>query len=193
MRSFAEAQALAKNRMRGDRAQIGFKTPCHHRAALNQIRNRRKPVTYSGAMKCPTHMEYLQVDEGHPVRGHDIPPMRRHNERQRRGSRHRRSHGPKTGVTVTYMPAMIRIDGEGKIEFKMSEISRSPGPRDDTLYVRDLTSTHYGRMVMVDDDTVVLLRRYERGAGVHRTRSKLGPAHAPAQLPALSHRTIRIK
>jgi propane monooxygenase coupling protein len=40
----------------------------------------------------------------------------------------------KPDVTVTYMPAMIRIDGNGKIS----------------------TSTHYGRMVMVDDNTVVL-------------------------------------
>ena len=41
----------------------------------------------------------------------------------------------KPGLTVTYMPAMIRIDGEGKI------IS---------------TSTHYGRMVMIDENTMIL-------------------------------------
>jgi propane monooxygenase coupling protein len=64
--------------------------------------------------------------------------------------------GEKPGITVTYMPAMIRIDGEGQITFKMSDISEALG-RDMTPYLFEIcTSTHYGRMVMVDDDTVVL-------------------------------------
>ena len=33
----------------------------------------------------------------------------------------------KPGIRVTYLPAMIRIDGEGKIEFKMPEISEALG------------------------------------------------------------------
>jgi propane monooxygenase coupling protein len=58
-------------------------------------------------------------------------------------------------IRVTYMPAMIRIDGEGKLVFKMSEISESLG-RAMTPHIFEIsTSTHYGRMVMVDDDTVV--------------------------------------
>ena len=62
----------------------------------------------------------------------------------------------KPGIIVTYMPAMIRIDGKGKIVFKMSEISEALG-REMTPYLFELcTSTHYGRMIMVDDDTVVL-------------------------------------
>jgi propane monooxygenase coupling protein len=62
----------------------------------------------------------------------------------------------KDGITVTYMPAMIRIDGEGKIVFKMAEISEALG-REMTPYLFEIsTSTHYGRMVMVDDETVVL-------------------------------------
>jgi propane monooxygenase coupling protein len=64
--------------------------------------------------------------------------------------------GEKPGITVTYMPAMIRIDGEGKITFKMSEITEALG-QEMTPYLFEIcTSTHYGRMVMVDDDTVVL-------------------------------------
>jgi propane monooxygenase coupling protein len=60
------------------------------------------------------------------------------------------------GINVTYLPAMIRIDGEGKIEFKMSEISEALG-REMTPHLFEIsTSTHYGRMVMIDDDTVVL-------------------------------------
>ena len=61
----------------------------------------------------------------------------------------------KPGIKVTYLPAMIRIDGEGKLVFKMSEISEALG-RVMTPHIFEIsTSTHYGRMVMVDDDTVV--------------------------------------
>ena len=62
----------------------------------------------------------------------------------------------KPGIRVTYMPAMIRIDGEGKIEFNMDEIGEAIG-REMTPHLFEVsTSTHYGRMVMVDDNTVVL-------------------------------------
>jgi propane monooxygenase coupling protein len=62
----------------------------------------------------------------------------------------------KPGITVTYLPAMIRIDGEGRITFKMSEISEALG-REMTPYLFEIaTSTHYGRMIMVDDDTIAL-------------------------------------
>ena len=59
-------------------------------------------------------------------------------------------------VTVTYNPALIRIDGEGKLVFKMDEISEYLG-RDMTAEIFEVnTSTHYGRMVRVDDNTVIL-------------------------------------
>ena len=62
----------------------------------------------------------------------------------------------KPGITVTYLPAMIRIDGQGKIEFKMGEISEALG-REMTPHLFEIsTSAHYGRMVMIDDETVVL-------------------------------------
>ena len=62
----------------------------------------------------------------------------------------------KPGITVTYMPAMIRIDGDGKMEFKMDEISEELG-RVMTPHLFEIsTSTHYGRMVMTDDNTVML-------------------------------------
>lgn len=67
----------------------------------------------------------------------------------------------KPGITVTYLPAMIRIDGQGKIEFRMSEISDTLG-REMTPHLFEIsTSTHYGRMVMIDDDTVVLFGNME--------------------------------
>ena len=62
----------------------------------------------------------------------------------------------KPGITVTYQPALIRIDGEGQMRFKMDEISEALG-RVMTPHIFEIsTSTHYGRMVMVDDNTVVL-------------------------------------
>src|SRR5579871_3253946 len=64
--------------------------------------------------------------------------------------------GQKKGVIVTYQPALIRIDGEGKLVFKMDEISEFFG-REMTAEIFEVnTSTHYGRMVRVDDNTVVL-------------------------------------
>ena len=64
--------------------------------------------------------------------------------------------GRKKGITVTFMPAMIRIDGEGLVEFKMDEISEELG-RVMTPHIFEIsTSTFYGRMVMVDDNTVTL-------------------------------------
>jgi propane monooxygenase coupling protein len=64
--------------------------------------------------------------------------------------------GEKTGIRVTYMPAMIRIDGDGKMEFKMDEISERLG-REITPHLFEIsTSTHYGRMVLIDDNTVTL-------------------------------------
>ena len=59
-------------------------------------------------------------------------------------------------IRVTFMPAMIRIDGSGKMEFKMDEISEELG-REMTPHLFEIsTSTHYGRMVMTDDNTVML-------------------------------------
>jgi propane monooxygenase coupling protein len=69
--------------------------------------------------------------------------------------------GEKKGISVTFLPAMIRIDGDGKIEFKMDEISEALG-RPMTPHLFEIsTSTHYGRMVMVDDNTVVLFGNME--------------------------------
>ena len=62
----------------------------------------------------------------------------------------------KPGVTVTYNPALIRIDGSGKLIFKMDEISEFLG-REMTAELFEVnSSTHYGRMVRTDDNTVVL-------------------------------------
>jgi len=59
-------------------------------------------------------------------------------------------------VTVTYQPALIRIDGEGQLVFKMSEISEFLGKEMTAETFEVNSSTHYGRMVRVDDDTIIL-------------------------------------
>ncbi|MDJ0894434.1 MAG: MmoB/DmpM family protein [Alphaproteobacteria bacterium] len=67
----------------------------------------------------------------------------------------------KPGITVTYMPAMIRIDGEGKMEFSMEEISEALGRPMDSYTFEISTSTHYGRMVRIDDNIIVLFGNME--------------------------------
>lgn len=62
----------------------------------------------------------------------------------------------KPGVTVTYMPAMIRIDGNGKLEFRMDEISEALGRPISAQTFEISTSTHYGRMVTIDENLVTL-------------------------------------
>ncbi len=64
--------------------------------------------------------------------------------------------GRREGITVTYMPAMIRVDGEGKIIFKMDEIGEELGYEMTHEAFEISISTHYGRMVMVDENTVIL-------------------------------------
>jgi propane monooxygenase coupling protein len=62
----------------------------------------------------------------------------------------------KPGVTVTYNPALIRIDCTGKMIFKMDEIAEFLG-REMTAEIFEVnSSTHYGRMVRADDNTVIL-------------------------------------
>ena len=67
----------------------------------------------------------------------------------------------KPDVVVTYQPALIRIDGTGRLVFKMDEISEYLG-REMTAPIFEVnTSTHYGRMVRVDDNTVTLFGNME--------------------------------
>src|ERR1700745_2189617 len=53
----------------------------------------------------------------------------------------------KPGIKVTYLPAMIRIDGEDKIEFKMDEISEELGREMTPPLFEVWKSNIYGRWV----------------------------------------------
>ncbi|WP_462408491.1 MmoB/DmpM family protein [Neobacillus sp. Marseille-QA0830] len=57
----------------------------------------------------------------------------------------------KPNVQVTHYPALIRIDGTGLLEFDMNEISEDLGRDFDPYAFQVEMSTHYGRMVMLDD------------------------------------------
>ena len=64
----------------------------------------------------------------------------------------------KPNVTITRWPAIIRIDGVGKLEFDMEEIGEALGmePGEYTVYDFEIeTSTHYGRQVRLDDKVLL--------------------------------------
>ncbi|MCG8325830.1 MAG: MmoB/DmpM family protein [Thiotrichales bacterium] len=65
------------------------------------------------------------------------------------------------GVNITRLPAMIRIDCEGRMTFDMDEISEILGRDYDPYTFQIEMSTHYGRMSIADDRTVVLYGNLE--------------------------------
>jgi propane monooxygenase coupling protein len=62
----------------------------------------------------------------------------------------------KPGVTVTELPSMIRVDGVKKFDFEYAEMAEALGwddfGNDD---FEEIMSTHYGRMVVLDDRLVL--------------------------------------
>ena len=58
----------------------------------------------------------------------------------------------KENVKITELPSMIRVDGTGKVDFDFEEIAEALGwpdfGQDD---FEEIMSTHYGRMVVLDD------------------------------------------
>jgi propane monooxygenase coupling protein len=64
----------------------------------------------------------------------------------------------KPGVKITKFPAIIRVDGERMLEFNMDEIGDALGYDPGEFGVYDFeveTSTHYGRMVRLDDKVLL--------------------------------------
>jgi propane monooxygenase coupling protein len=62
----------------------------------------------------------------------------------------------KSNVTVTELPSMIRVDGQNKFEVEYEEMAEALGwddfGNDD---FEEIMSTHYGRMVVLDDRIVM--------------------------------------
>ncbi|GAB3344519.1 propane 2-monooxygenase effector subunit MimD [Modestobacter lapidis] len=61
----------------------------------------------------------------------------------------------KENVTVSEFPSMIRVDGVGKLEFDFAEITDAVGADFDVSDFEEIMSTHYGRMVHLDDRTML--------------------------------------
>jgi propane monooxygenase coupling protein len=64
----------------------------------------------------------------------------------------------KDHVTVDHLPSMIRVDGRGKLVFDFEEITEELGFEFDQADFEEIMSTHYGRMVHLDDKTVLFAR-----------------------------------
>lgn len=63
--------------------------------------------------------------------------------------------GAKDGIVITEYPSMIRVDGPNKIVFDYQEISEALGTEFDGASFEEIMSTHYGRMVHLDDKTIM--------------------------------------
>ena len=62
----------------------------------------------------------------------------------------------KENVTITELPSMIRVDGVNKIDFDYEEIAEALGWEDfGNNDFEEIMSTHYGRMVVLDDRVVM--------------------------------------
>lgn len=60
----------------------------------------------------------------------------------------------KENITVSERPSMIRVDGIGTFEFPFDECSEAVGREFDQTDFEEIMSTHYGRMVVLDDRVV---------------------------------------
>jgi propane monooxygenase coupling protein len=63
--------------------------------------------------------------------------------------------GAKDGIVISEFPSMIRVDGPNKIVFDYQEISDALGFEFDGSDFEEIMSTHYGRMVHLDDKTIM--------------------------------------
>ena len=62
----------------------------------------------------------------------------------------------KENVVITELPSMIRVDGVNKIDFDYEEIADALGWADfGNNDFEEIMSTHYGRMVVLDDRVVL--------------------------------------
>jgi len=66
--------------------------------------------------------------------------------------------GKLDNVTITPLPSMIRVDGVGRMDFDYDEISEALGEEPgyyDAAQFEENMSTHYGRMIHLDDRTIM--------------------------------------
>lgn len=61
-------------------------------------------------------------------------------------------------VTITPLPSMIRVDATGKMEVVYAEVDEAAGEEEgwfNAAEFEESMSTHYGRMVHLDDRTIM--------------------------------------
>ena len=63
--------------------------------------------------------------------------------------------GAKEGIELTEYPSMIRVDGQRVLDFDYAEITDALGEEFDGSIFEEISSTHYGRMVHLDDKTIL--------------------------------------
>jgi propane monooxygenase coupling protein len=63
--------------------------------------------------------------------------------------------GAKDGVELTEYPSMIRVDGQRVLDFDYAELTEALGEEFDGSIFEEISSTHYGRMVHLDDRTLL--------------------------------------
>jgi propane monooxygenase coupling protein len=64
----------------------------------------------------------------------------------------------KPNVTVTWLPSMMRVDAIGRMDVVYDEISEALGEEPgffDAAEFEENMSTHYGRMIHLDDRTIM--------------------------------------
>jgi propane monooxygenase coupling protein len=61
----------------------------------------------------------------------------------------------KPNVKVRELPSMIRVDAQDKVEFNFDELTEAVGEEFDQNAFEEIMSTHYGRMVALDDRMVL--------------------------------------
>jgi propane monooxygenase coupling protein len=64
----------------------------------------------------------------------------------------------KPNVTITHLPSMIRVDAVGRMDVIYAEIDEAAGEEDgwfNSAEFEENMSTHYGRMVHLDDRTIM--------------------------------------
>ena len=63
--------------------------------------------------------------------------------------------GGKDDVALVEYPSMIRVDGKKLLEFDYQELTDALGQPFDGSIFEEISSTHYGRMVHLDDRTLL--------------------------------------
>lgn len=63
--------------------------------------------------------------------------------------------GAKEGIELTEYPSMIRVDGKRLLDFDYAELTDALGQEFDGSIFEEISSTHYGRMVHLDDRTLL--------------------------------------